>query len=161
MIKDSYSIPPYDQFNWSEVDWETPLPNDLVALAEKVQEVRYNYYQTMQRIVAAGGTGRDIPSLSMWTWDHAVVPTGFFSGAFDADKYDVFGKMVFCGDYVREDRMLAAMSDEEMLEYFDRQDHIRSVIDQIDIDATIAEVDARKKAKHAEIEMLNAMLRDE
>ena len=161
MIKDYYSVPRWEDFDWTTVDWGDPLPNDLVALAEMLHASHMRYFEIMKDIIMGGGARDDVPGLSQWTWDYVVVKTGIADGDFDHNKYEWFSRLVLAGEYVREDRMLQLMTDDEMLHHFEQRSGVEEFVAlEVDLDKIAAESEERLAKRDAEIEMLRRMMDD-
>ena len=158
MIKDSYSQPSFDQFDWSEVDWSDPLPNDLVALAELAADARNQWIKHMTSIIAAGGTKDDLPRLAQWVWDYAVVPSGMASGDLDVEQYNRFGDLEMAGNFVRDDRMIALMSDEELNDLFSERAQMRGFVDSMDFDDLADSLKQKRESRDEEIAILKSLL---
>jgi hypothetical protein len=115
-IHDSYTNPPYWEYNWSEVDWDDPTPDDVCALSELTQDVRMEYL-LMQRDAVANGTVDDLPRLTMYLWDNSVRKVGLSdSMSLDEDTYEFWDRLCWAGMFVHDDRKLQTMSEEELAE---------------------------------------------
>jgi len=157
VIKDSYSQPSFDQFDWSEVDWSDPLPNDLVALAELAADTRAQWVVRVSSIIGAGGTRDDVPSLTQWVWDYAVVVAGLGSGDLDSEMYNRFGDLEMAGNFVRDERMMTLMSDEELEELFNQRAKMRGVVDSMDLDSLADDLKQKRESRDEEIAILKSL----
>lgn len=162
MIKDSYSVPHWKEFDWSTVEWDSPLPNDLVALAEMTRDAQAKYFDATMRIVAAGGTYDDSPSLSQWTWDYVVVPVGLGKNELSAEQYERFGRFLMAGEYVRDDRMFREMTDDEMQQHFAESTEIADFVSrEVDLAGAAKRAEERMRQRNAEIDLLRNMLNED
>lgn len=162
MIKDSYSVPHWREFDWSTVDWRNPLPNDLVALAEMTYDAQRRYFEVLMQIIAAGGTHDDSPSMSQWTWDSVIVPVGLASGDLDADEYERFGRFFMAGEFVRDDRMFLGMTDDELNRHFAESAEMAEFVGrEIDLAGAAKRAEERVKQRSAEIDLLRNMLNED
>lgn len=159
MIKESYSEPPYWEYDWRAVDWDNPSTNDVVALFELGQEVRGEHLK-----YSLDNKDRldDIPSMSQVLWQqvikhvHLTVET-----VFDPDIWEEYEKLDFAGSMVREDRMVALLDEEELEQYNDYREQLLSMIKEVYEDPEVHQiiVDAIKKVekKKEEVNQLNEL----
>lgn len=164
-IHDSYTNPPYWEYNWSEVDWDDPSPDDVCALAELTHELRMEYI-SMQREALENGTIDDLPRLTMFLWDESVRKVGFSdSMSINHDDYEMWDRYCWAGDFVLQDRKLLAMSDEELEEHFQQKRNakamMRDLVDSGEMEEMFEFIKNKIEQRQAFDELMNGIIGNE
>ena len=162
----SLSNPPFYQFNWREVCWDNPFPNDLVALHELFCAVQQEHIEMCQSIISGGGTLDDIPSFSRHVWESVVLFTGFADPGTEPneDIYEEFSNMHFAGSVVREDRLFEQLDDEQTQEYLEHRNRmheaVTEMIDSPEVKDAITKIIDTIDRRGQEIDDLNKLFNE-
>lgn len=164
-IHDSYTNPPYWEYNWSEVDWDDPSPDDVCALAELTQDLRMEYI-SMQREAIANGTVDDLPRLTMFLWDGSVRKVGLSdSMSPDDDTYEMWDRFCWAGQFVLQDRTLQSMSDDELEEHYQMKLNakamMRDIVDSGEMEEMFEFIKNKMEQRQAFDDLLNGIIGNE
>jgi len=165
-IYDSYSKPAFGEYNWSDVDWDDPMPDDVCALFELAQQKDLELFLFMRDIVLGGKDRESIPRRSIYLWDEVVRVVGLSDElAIDEDTYTLFDRLRTAGSFVHEDRKYALMDDDELNEVMEIKMLAKQAVDEMvesgDFDKMVSHAEEKMEQRHKEVDFLNSLFDDE
>lgn len=158
---DSYTDPPYWEYDWASVNWDVPTPTDVCALAELERTVTQKAILWRMQMHDAGLTDADMPRLSMILWDNVVRVVGLSTHEeLNEEDYERYASLVVAGGYVLEDRKDSMLTDDEMKAEAEAKAKMGVLIDSVmeGLDDRIEEVKRSIDKRKAEEEMLRRMM---
>lgn len=159
-----------DRYDFSIVDWEHPLPTDMVALFALENRYGRRFAKLIQHAMETGLSPEDLPRPSDEFWNTVIIPSGIAHQFDDMDKDSIIAmawEYRNTGEAIAEDRFIVSMGDDEQLVcgYLEFRDERRKALQQavadvmadIDLDEVSKQITEMSEKREAEIDLLNEM----
>lgn len=165
-MTESFSNPPYWEYQWECVDWDSPYPNDLVALHEMYRDTQMEYIQYCLDLHNSGISREDMPSASQYIWGKVIVPVGMSpeGAAFDPYVYEELSRYADIGSFVCEDRRMQCMTEEELAEFMEHKAKMKEFVDDLfespETQGLIEDIITRHENRKNEVADLNDLFYD-